>query len=273
MFLLAKYPTLGQVAAISSWRASWAHTGTLGKQAILQYLAYIVDARWQSAGIPGFSEDDRRAAARTLEELLSQTEDGCDIHSASELKAAIVHRIMAMTALMKFHAPVSNLLSVAFNVIYGKLQKGFWEQMADQWATFPNQGRIGVLFAARIIETVGSNRCTHFSTPVSLLRAVLLLWFYSTISDRLRRLFPARLPIPSVVLDLKALDSIELHNWIENGSSCVKLPGCGNIMTTNGRSKMLNESIVVMKSLKAWGINSMYAQLLTRLQKIDSPQE
>jgi hypothetical protein len=261
------------VAASSSWRASWAQTGTLGKQAILQYLAYIVDPRWQSAGIPGFSADDRQAAARTLEELLSQTEDGCDIYSVSELKAAIVHKIMAMTALMSFHAPVSDLLSVAFKVIYGKLQKGFWERMADQWAKFPNQGRIGVLFAARILNTVGSNRCTHFSTPVSLLRAVLLLWVYSAISDRLGGQFPAQSPIPSVVLDLKALDSVELHNWIENGSSCVKLPGLGNIMTMKGRSKMLNESVVVMKSLKAWGINSMYAQLLTRLQEIDSPQE
>ncbi|KAJ6091445.1 fungal-specific transcription factor domain-containing protein [Penicillium canescens] len=269
----AKYPTLCQVAASSSWRASWAQTGTLGKQAILQYLAYVVDARWQSAGIPGFSADDRRTAARTLEELLTQIEDGCDIYSVSELKAAIVHRIMAMTALMNFHAPVSNLLSVAFKVIYGKLQKGFWEGMADQWAEFPNQGRTGVLFAARILKTVGSSRCTHFSTPVSLLRAVLLLWLYSTISDRLRRLFPAQLPIPSVVLDLKALDSVELRNWIENGSSCVKLPGCGNIMTIKGRSKMLSESVSVMKSLKAWGINSMYAQLLTRLQETDSPQE
>ncbi|KAJ6091070.1 hypothetical protein N7499_003221 [Penicillium canescens] len=55
----AKYPTLCQVAASSSWRASWAQTGTLGKQAILQYLTYAVDARWQSAGIPGFSADDK----------------------------------------------------------------------------------------------------------------------------------------------------------------------------------------------------------------------
>jgi hypothetical protein len=180
---------------------------------------------------------------------------------------------MAMTALMKFHAPVSNLLSVAFKIMYGKLQKGFWERMADQWAKFPNQGRTGVLFAARILKTVGSNRCTHFSTPVSLLRAVLLLWLYSTISDRLRRHCPAQLPIPSVVLDLKASDSVELRNWIENGSSCVKLPGFGNIMTIKGRSKMLSESVSIMKSLKAWGISSIYAQILTRLQETDGPQE
>ncbi|KAE8370483.1 fungal-specific transcription factor domain-containing protein [Aspergillus caelatus] len=262
--------TLGQVIKDKTWRYVWSKTGTLGKQTILQYLANVVnDKDYMSPASPSFSPEQRHAALEALETLLEETGDQGYGHSLSEVKASAAHRVMILSTLSLYHTPTSHIVPLAIKVIYGKMNDDSWMLTIDRWRSSSCQGRMGALYAAHVFETVRSARCIHFMTPVLLLRAVLVLWLYSTIHGQLRRGREYQLEIPSVVLDLKSLDTPATKQWIANGSGCIKLPGISNLLSRQGRRKTLEDAVVVMRSLKAWGISSMYAQLLERLRLVE----
>ncbi|KAE8415640.1 hypothetical protein BDV36DRAFT_285212 [Aspergillus pseudocaelatus] len=262
--------TLGQVIKDKTWRYAWSKTGTLGKHTILQYLANVVnDKDYMSPASPSFSPEQRHAALEALETLLEETGDQGYGHSLSEVKASAAHRVMILSTLALYHTPTSHIVPLAIKVIYGKMNDDSWMLTIDRWRSSSCQGRMGALYAAHVFETVRSARCIHFMTPVLLLRAVLVLWLYSTIHGQLRRGREYQLEIPSVVLDLKSLDTPATKQWIANGSGCIKLPGISNLLSRQGRRKTLEDAVVVMRSLKAWGISSMYAQLLERLRLVE----
>ncbi|BAE63467.1 unnamed protein product [Aspergillus oryzae RIB40] len=250
--------TLGQVINGRTWRYAWSKTGTLGKQTILQYLANVVNGKDHvSPASPSFSPEQNRAALEALETLLEETGDQGYGHSWSDLKASAIHRVMILSALTLYHTPTSHIVPLAIKVIYGKMNDDSWTLTIDRWRSSSCQGRTGVLYASNLFETVRSARCIHFMTPVLLLKAVLVMWLYSIIHDRLRHGRGYQLEIPSVVLDLKSLDTPATKQWIANGSSCIKLPGISNLLSRQGRCKMLEESVVVMRSLRAWGISTI----------------
>ncbi|KAB8207284.1 hypothetical protein BDV34DRAFT_211626 [Aspergillus parasiticus] len=262
--------TLGQVIRNKTWRYAWSKTGTLGKLTILQYLANVVnDKDDMSPASPSFSPEQSYAALEALETLLEETGDQGYGHSLSEVKASAIHRVMIISALTLYHTPTSHIVPLAVKVIYGQINDDSWTLTINRWRSSSCQGRMGVLYAAHVFETVRSARCIHFMIPELFLRGVLVLWLYSIIHNRLRHGHEYQLEITSVVLDLKSLDTPATKHWIANGSSCIKLPGISNLLSQRGRCKMLEESVVVMRSLKAWGISSMYAQLLERLRLVE----
>ncbi|KAE8308636.1 hypothetical protein BDV41DRAFT_581199 [Aspergillus transmontanensis] len=262
--------TLGQVIRNKTWRYAWSKTGTLGKLTILQYLANVVnDKDDMSPASPSFSPEQSYAALEALETLLEETGDQGYGHSLSEVKASAIHRVMIISALTLYHTPTSHIVPLAVKVIYGQINDDSWTLTINRWRSSSCQGRMGVLYAAHVFETVRSARCIHFMIPELFLRGVLVLWLYSIIHNRLRHGHEYQLEITPVVLDLKSLDTPATKHWIANGSSCIKLPGISNLLSQRGRCKMLEESVVVMRSLKAWGISSMYAQLLERLRLVE----
>lgn len=184
-----------------------------------------------------------------------------------EVKAVISYRVMILAALMTYHAPTRNITSIALKFIYGRMEDETWAQLGEQWKKAGGQGRLTSFYAARVLQTVRSNYCTHFSTPISLFRAVLILWVYSILAERCNGDgFLAPPPAPSVVLGPNSLRTMENVDWIEAGWNKVKLPGIGNLLCAQGRRKMLDESIMVMRFLKGWGISSTYSLLLGRLR-------
>ncbi|KAF7623101.1 hypothetical protein AFLA_010410 [Aspergillus flavus NRRL3357] len=251
--------TLGQVINDRTWRYAWSKTGTLGKQTILQYLANVVNGKDHvSPASPSFSPEQSHAALEALETLLEETGDQGYGHSWSDLKASAIHRVIILSALTLYHTPTPHIVPLAIKVIYGKMNDDSWTLTIDRWRSSSCQGRMGVLYASNLFETVRSARCIHFMTPVLLLNAVLVMWLYSIIHDRLRHGRGYQLEIPSVVLDLKSLNTPATKQWIANGSSCIKLPGISNLLSRQGRCKMLEESVVVMRSLRAWGISNIF---------------
>ncbi|KAE8395204.1 hypothetical protein BDV23DRAFT_168808 [Aspergillus alliaceus] len=229
--------------------------GTPGKQTILQYLTNIVKDKGDiSPGSPTFSLEERNEAMKVLEGLLEETRDECYGFSLSEVKASAIHRVMILSALTNYHTPTSDIISHAIKVIYGKMDDSSWTQIIDRCS-----------LCVHVFETIRSARCTHFITPVHFLRAALVLWLYATIYDRLRQGREYQFQVPMVVLDFKSLNTTATKQWVSNGSSCIKLARVSNLLNRNGRCKILEDSVVIMRSLKAWGISTMYAQLLARV--------
>ncbi|CAJ0547385.1 Ff.00g041390.m01.CDS01 [Fusarium sp. VM40] len=260
-------PTMERVIVDDSWRFVWSKTNTLGKQVMLQHLSNIIkDQSASQPGTSGFSCHDKLKASNVLTEFLALIENDQAEQSLDEVKASTTHKIMALTALMTHHTPIQNPLPTVVRYIYGKLDDSHREQIRNRWRSAPGQGRLGCFYAARILHLVRSSRCSHFGTPVSLLRAVLVLWLYSALAERVQDGFLYSPTATTVVLGPKALDNMENNDWIEGGWSRVKLPGIGNLLCAEGRGKLLDEAVVLMKSLKAWGISTTYVQILLRLR-------
>ncbi|KAM0490571.1 hypothetical protein ACHAP8_011409 [Fusarium lateritium] len=267
-------PTMERVIVDDSWRFVWSRTNTLGKQVMLQHLFNVI--KDQSANQPGTTSSscqDKQKASNILTEFLALIENDQADQSIDEIKASITHKIMALTALMTHHTPVQNPLPTVVRYIYGKLDDSDREQIRDRWRSASGQGRLGCFYASRILHVVRSSRSSHFGTPVSLLRAVLVLWLYSALAERVQDGFLYSPTATTVVLGPKALDSMQSHEWIDSGWSRVKLPGIGNLLCAEGRAKLLDEAVVLMKSLKAWGISATYAQILIRLRAKESSCE
>jgi hypothetical protein len=256
-----------RVIVDDSWRFVWSRTNTLGKQVMLQHLSNIIkDQSASQPGTSGFSCPDKLKASNVLTEFLALIENDQAEQSLDEVKASTTHKIMALTALMTHYTPIHNPLPTVLRYIYGKLDDSHREQIRNRWRSAPGQGRLGCFYAARILHLVRSSRCLHFGTPVSLLRAVLVLWLYSALAERLQDGFLYSPTAATVVLGPKALDNMENKDWIDGGWSRVKLPGIGNLLCAGGRGKLLDEAVVLMKSLKAWGISTTYVQILLRLR-------
>ncbi|CAH0028744.1 unnamed protein product [Clonostachys rhizophaga] len=260
-------PTMERVIADDSWRSTWSRTNTLGKQVMLQYLSNAI--KDQIANQPGtlsFSRHNGPMASNIVTDLLALVENDQGEQSVDEAKASTAHQMMALTALMTHNIPIQNLLPMVVRDIYGKLDDSDRAQIRDRWKSAPRQGRLGCFYAARILHVVRSSRCSHFGAPVWLLRAVLALWLYSTIVERFPDGFLYPHTGPAVVLGPKSLDSMGNTVWIDSGWSRVKLPGIGNLLCAEGRTKLLDDAVVLMKSLKGWGISTIYAQILLRLR-------
>ncbi|KAH7113042.1 hypothetical protein EDB81DRAFT_893731 [Dactylonectria macrodidyma] len=259
--------TMGRVIADNSWKTVWVKTNTIGKQVMLQHLSDVInDQTTGHPGMPRFAHDDKMLAEGALTALLAMTENEQLEQPIDELKAATTHQVMALTALMIHNAPKRSLTPIVVKFIYGKAEDEALAHMAKQWRNSAGQGRLACFYAARVLQAVRSNHCTHFGTPVSLLKAVFILWIYSRLADRFHDGFLYPSPAPTVVLGPKPLGGMERTDWIESGWSRVKLPGISNLFCAEGRCKLLDESVVLMRSLKAWGISSTYAHLLTRLR-------
>ncbi|EEU37685.1 uncharacterized protein NECHADRAFT_87471 [Fusarium vanettenii 77-13-4] len=264
-------PTMERVVADDTWKSVWSKTNTLGKQVILQHLSDVIkDQSSSQFGVPGFSYHDKLLAANVLNELLTLTENEQIEQSIDEVKAATTHQIMALSALMTHNTPTANLLPTVVRCIYGKVDDTEWSQIGERWKSSSSQGRLGCFYAARILHGVRSSHCTHFGTPVSLLRAVLVLWLYSALSERSQEGFLYPRPAPAVVLGPKPLEGMDNNSWIGIGWSRVKLPGIGNLLCAEGRGKLLDDGVTLMKSLKGWGISSTYSQILMRLRASDA---
>ncbi|EXK24793.1 hypothetical protein FOMG_18502 [Fusarium oxysporum f. sp. melonis 26406] len=260
-------PTMERVISEDSWRFVWSKTNTLGKQVMLQHLTNVIkDKSADQPGTPGFSYHDKLLASNVLTDFLNLIETDQMEQSIDEAKASTTHKIMALTALMTHNTPVQSLLPTTIRCIYGKLDNKDWAAISDRWRGASGQGRLGCFYASRILHVVRSSRSSHFGTPVSLLQAVLVLWLYSALAERYRDGFLFSRTAPAVVLGPKPLDQMETNSWIEMGWSRVKLPGIGNLLCAEGRTKLLDDAVVLMRSLKGWGISNAYAQILLRLR-------
>uniref|UniRef100_A0A8H7TKL3 Xylanolytic transcriptional activator regulatory domain-containing protein n=1 Tax=Bionectria ochroleuca TaxID=29856 RepID=A0A8H7TKL3_BIOOC len=260
-------PTMERVIADDSWRSTWSRTNTLGKQVMLQYLSTVIkDQIANQSGTLNFSCHNGPMASSILTDFLALVENDEGEQSVDEAKASTTHQMMALTALMTHNAPIQNLLPIVVRDIYGKFGDSDQAQIRDRWKSAPRQGRLGCFYAARILHIVRSSRCSHFGAPVWLLRAVLALWLYSTLVERFPDGFLYPHTGPAVVLGPKSLDSMGNTVWIDGGWSRVKLPGIGNLLCAEGRIKLLDDAVVLMKSLKGWGISTIYAQILLRLR-------
>jgi hypothetical protein len=257
-------PSLPRTIADQNWRWAWPQTGTLGKQTILHYLTSIAT----KDSSQGCWSEKRLAAAATLRSLLGEE------LGEGHTKAAVHHRVLICSGLMIHYSPTLRIKSFCLRVIYRRMDDTSWDLLMSQWAKSPFQGRLAVLYGAQVFETIRLNRCSHFLTPASLLRAALVLWIYSTLCQRYGLLErgcpgPDRNMEPSAVLDLECLETAGTKRWIANGSGCLKLPEIGNPLCHRGARRLLNESIVVMNSLSCWSISSSYVQLLQRIQAIE----
>ncbi|KAF5672006.1 zinc finger rst2 [Fusarium heterosporum] len=260
-------PTMERVISEDSWRFVWSKTNTLGKQVMLQHLTNVIRNQSQSQlGTPGYSYHDRLMASNVLSDFLDviETDQGQDF--IDDVKATTTHKMMVLAALMTHNTPTQSLLPATVRYIYGKLTNTDWAEISDRWRNASRQGRLGCFYAARILHVVRSSRSSHFGTPVTLLRAVLVLWLYSSLAERYQdELLNARSAL-AVVLGPKPLDQRENNSWVEIGWSRVKLPGIGNLLCVEGRAKLLDDAVVLMRSLKGWGISTTYAQILLRLR-------
>ncbi|KAK5059692.1 hypothetical protein LTR84_009575 [Exophiala bonariae] len=256
---------LEEVIRNDSWRPTWKSTGSIGKQVLLQQLIDVMNSQSGHPGAPSFSQPQKHKAEETLLGLLTITEDEDSNEHFSELKASIAHRLMIATALTIRKSPTRKIAAVALKTIYGRMEDPAWNALASQWKNAADQARLSVYWAARSLHIVRSSRCTHFATPDSLLKAVLVLWLYALLSERFEDRF--KVPTgPAVILGSKSLQDMDSLDWISAGWSGVKLPGIGNLLCPEGRYRLLDESIGLMRSLKSWAISASYSQLLVRLR-------
>jgi hypothetical protein len=268
---LSQDDDLEHVIRDDNWKAVWSKTGTLGKQILLEHLSNVLNNRQNHPGCPTFSENDKIKAERTLNDLLVMTEDEESEQQVSELRASMIHQIMISTALTIYKSPTRNIMVIALKSIYGRMDNEAWAQLCGQWKNAAGQARLAVFWAARVLQIIHSHRCTHFATPVSLFHAVLVLWLYSIVAERQLGDFTQPYPAQSVVLGNKSLQSMDSLDWVETGWSSVKLPGTGNLLCLEGRRKLLEKSVVLMRSLRYWTISTSYSQLLDRLRAIEDP--
>ncbi|KAH8430255.1 fungal specific transcription factor domain-containing protein [Aspergillus melleus] len=280
--------TLPQLARDGDWIAAWNATGTLGKHAILQLLINsIYDQAGRSPdsasrGGGGRGEPlDQATAEQGLRTLLTVTE--LPSTSPSEVKANTAHRIGILGGLMMSQAPGRMpLLGTALRLAYRRDDEAGRQGLAREWRAAPHEGRMAVVYAAQthsaLVIAVGSGAgaAQHFSFPVLLFRATLVLWLFSTL---------APVPPPETEPDFAATPSVILGcgggsggmfmnqdpaaqaRWVETGFPCrLKLAGIGNFMSATGRARLLEESLSAMRSLRGWGINAIYEQLLDGLR-------
>lgn len=269
-----KDSTIEQIIADRSWTSAWADAGVLGRQAILQFLFNsILDGRLHASSSIGASLSVLEAE-KALSDLLTTTavEKQQEL-SIPDLKASITHRIIIVSGLMTGKCPSLNLTSLALRLKYQRYNDDELGSLLAEWtgtqAVMPSSkhGRMAVYYAALVFRTVQSNYCTHFSVPVLFFKAVLILWIYSTLCSK--STLSSSTGAADVIIganDLVNSGNMENMDWFHSGRGQVKLFRVGNIMSTVGRSRLLDEAVSVMKSFRYWGISKIYMQLLMHLQ-------
>ncbi|KAJ5833637.1 early growth response protein [Penicillium riverlandense] len=246
--------------------ASWTKTGVLGKQAILQLLLNAVTNDQGRLLSPQVHNGPSQSEAEVvLKELLARAEDEESNVSALELKACVSHRLVILSALMLRNTPRLPLLTTVMRVRYRRYSDEELGKLAVEWNRAPQERRRAALYAARVFESVRSQYCAHFSTPVLLFRATLTLWLHTVFNDLPLDSQPAS-ETPLVVLGAPNTSDMNQEQWVEHGIGRVKLHGIGNIFCPLGRKRLLDESISAMQSLRSWGISKIYRQLLIQLR-------
>ncbi|PLB54961.1 hypothetical protein P170DRAFT_442902 [Aspergillus steynii IBT 23096] len=249
--------SLSQAIDSGSWTASWRKTGVLGKQAILQQLLNIVN---DTHSLEFQDSHPTRNAVEALRHLLVIIQEEGEKSMMLELRARIAYRLTIYTALMINDLPRGSLLSIALKVKYLRNSEQT-ARFATDWSLSPLRMRRAVAYAAGVIDIARSNYCAHYSTPILVFRATLVLWLYSV----LRRPFQeSSVDAPTVVLGPLSQAQTD---WVETGRGRIKLPAVGSIMSSPGLAKLLDEAISILGSLKAWGIGKIYAQVLARLRE------
>ncbi|OJJ71613.1 hypothetical protein ASPBRDRAFT_195779 [Aspergillus brasiliensis CBS 101740] len=253
--------TLEHITSDRNWSAIWPKAGTFGKQAIIQLLLNAVSNHQKLSGSPSSGSIDVDEDLRQLLEVI-ENEEGL---SSIELKVCATHRLMILYALMINNIPKQPLLPTALKIKGRHLSEVDLARLADEWGTVSHQGRSAIFYAARVLETVRSHHCAHFCTPVFFFRAVLVIWLYSSLCIPQCHLPPAT-EAPSITLRAPDWGGVSAVEWINSGWGRIKLPGIGDFMSDRGRSRLLDVSIMNLRTLKSWGISRIYEQLLTRLR-------
>lgn len=65
------------------------------------------------------------------------------------------------------------------------------------------------------------------------------------------------------------MDPCELRNSLPQtlaGCSRIRLPGISDLLSLQGRQKLLSESTAAMHSLQSWGVSRVFLHLLKRLE-------
>ena len=264
--------SLEHVIREHSWKSTWLKIGTIGKQVLLQQLFDVMNCRTGHPGSTSFSDDDKLKAEGILSELLAMADDEESEQHHSELKASITHRLMISAAFALRKSPTRNITTVALKTIYGCVDDRTWTLLGNQWKAAAGEARFAVFWAARVLHIVRSHHCTHFTTPVNILRSVLILWLYSILFEQADGISLDPAPGHSIVLGPGNLQSTGTMDWIQNGNGSVKLQGIGNLSSARGRCKLLDEAIPLMKALKCWSISSSYSQLFIRLRANERPE-
>ncbi|KAJ5813244.1 hypothetical protein N7447_010267 [Penicillium robsamsonii] len=256
--------TLLQLVSNASCTAIWNKTGVLGKSAILQQLFHTIQKnRLQTLYSASYvSVVDCTAAVDALRQILILTYHQRQELPMNEMKALSAHRIIILSALMMNDLPKIPLLSTVLKVKYKRYSNSDLGQLERDWSSSPQKTRQAIVYAADLFETVRSTNCTHYSTPVLLFQAALVLWLYSVILGQPQDYSDTT----SVVIGTSNQGNEKQTQWIETGRGRIKMSGVGNISSPSGLGKLLDESISVMRTLRWWGISKIYEQLLVRLR-------
>lgn len=256
----------------ATWLSVWPKTGTLGKQVILSELMEQARPRHlfrchKSANLP-----DRLLARETLQNLLAIIDAQQDEASLYDMKASLTHKVMCLAALMTCHAPATDLTVVALRQIYHHLDDHELSVIAEKWRECPEQGRTTVYYAARLFETIRSNHTTHYAIPIYLLRSILILWLYARLFDNENLTGFSTSPgsDTSATGNITNPNDLEIHEWLLLGCSRIRLPGVADLLSLQGRRKLLSESVATMQSLKNWGVSRVYLHLLRRLESSEA---
>lgn len=206
---------------------------------------------------------DCTSAREALESILHVIDSQREPESLDDMKASLANKVLCLAALMACHAPATDLTVVALRQIYHRLDDRELAAVAQKWKESPAQGRTTVYYAARLLETVRSDHATHYAMPVYLLRAVLTLWSYARLFDESS--LTGFDTTPGVTSFVNPND-MDVGQWVLAGRSKIRLPGIADLLSPQGRRKLLSESVAVMHSLKGWGVSQAYLHLLKRLE-------
>jgi hypothetical protein len=235
----------------------------LGKQVILSELMEQVRPQHPFRCHKGMTNPDRGPARDALETILHVIDSQQETASLDDMKASLTHKILCLAALMTCHAPATDLTGAALRQIYHRLDDRELAAVAQKWKECSAYGRTTVYYAARLLETIRNNHATHYAMPVYLLRAVLTLWLYARLFDASGL---ARFDTSPDATSATNPNDVDVGQWILAGHSRIRLPGITDLLSPQGRRKLLAESAAVMNSLKGWGVSRVYLHLLNRLE-------
>ncbi|KAF7169152.1 hypothetical protein CNMCM5623_001939 [Aspergillus felis] len=202
--------TLEDLGTDGSWITAWKTTGVLGKQVIIQLLANIVMSD-HGRELARNVDIDRDGCKAVLLELLSATEEESVKPSVPELKAWGLYQLSILSALMMCHIPPLPLLSSALQLKYRRSSCKEPGNTRESWNSEPQTRRLAVVYAARVFGSIRDHPCTHFSSPVFLFRATLLLWIYDVLCTPQQQQDSASAPSrsPTVILGIPDTNTVD----------------------------------------------------------------
>ncbi|KZM28336.1 DNA binding [Ascochyta rabiei] len=258
---------LAQVIDNDEYISTWLKTGTLGKFVLLQDLMDRVRPTRSNSQALSAPSSEGAHAEQVLKDILLLLQQEQDT-PVEDLRALTAQQATCLAALMTSSGPTMDLTTVALNQIYNRTTNQELSRIAQAWREAPCQGREAVAHAAHLFELIRNNHTTHFSMPSYLLNAVLVLWSYSFLFENPEVTdFAIEQDLQtSVALGTTTVGSLQVQQWISDARGRVKLPSIASLLSRQGRRKLLEHAMVVMGSLKSWGISKSYLQLLKRLQ-------